>query len=341
MTENDLGADPVIDIARKLVGGAILGVSRVTGGRNSRVYRVDTGDGVFALKRYPSLGDDPRDRIGVEAEALKWMGNHGLDMVPRLVATDPESNSALLSWAEGSQVREVGPSDIDQAVEFLGALEGLRGTANFPATYLGAEACLSGAQIECQIRKRAADLHGLEHEPALRAFLTEEFAGALEDCLSTARKVLSSAGRSFEVELTNQQRSLVPSDFGFHNALRDERGRLTFIDFEYFGWDDPAKLTADVLLHPGTPVATELKSRFQAAAEKLYGDDPDFAGRLAAFHPLFGLRWVLILLNEFHPERWRRRVLAGTSNGWTEAKNRQLRAARAMLMNLRTRRISE
>jgi hypothetical protein len=39
----------------------------------------------------------------------------------------------------------------------------------------------------------------------------------------------------------------------------------------------------------------------------------------------------LILLNEFHPERWRRRVLAGATGGWAEAKERQLRAARAML----------
>ena len=52
-----------------------------------------------------------------------------------------------------------------------------------------------------------------------------------------------------------------------------------------------------------------------------------------AFYPLFGLRWVLILLNEFHPERWRRRVLAGTSDGWSEAKDRQLNAARVMLNN--------
>jgi len=48
--------------------------------------------------------------------------------------------------------------------------------------------------------------------------------------------------------------------------------------------------------------------------------------RLEAFHPLFGLRWVLILLNEFHPERWRKRVLAGDRNSWREAKERQLRA---------------
>jgi hypothetical protein len=323
-----------MNIARKLVGGTVRGVSRIAGGRNSRVYRIDAGDRVFALKQYPSLEDDPRDRLGTEAAALKWMDQQGLDMVPRLLATDRDSNSVLLSWAEGSQVRQVGPSDIDQAVDFLGTLQALRDSTSFPATCLAAEACLSGVEIERQILKRVADLYRLEEE-ALQAFLDEEFAGALEDYLSTTRKVLSSAGLSFEVELAHAQRSLVPSDFGFHNALRDEKGRLTFIEFESCGWDDPAKLTSDVLLHPGTPVPTELRSRFQAAAEKLYGDDPDFRTRLHAFHPLFGLRWVLILLNEFHPERWRRRILAGTSNGWAEAKDRQLRAARAMLMNLR------
>jgi hypothetical protein len=341
LTDDDPGASPAIDIAKKLVGGAVLGVSRIAGGRNSRVYRVDAGDRVFALKRYPSREDDPRDRLGVEAGALAWMNKQGLNMVPRLVATDRDTNSALFSWMEGSPVWEVGASDIDQAADFLGALERLRETAGFPATDLAAEACLSGAEIERQIRTRAVDLHRLEDEPALRAFLRQEFAGALEDCLSTARKILSSAGGSFEAELNHRQRSLVPSDFGFHNALRDEKGRLAFVDFEYFGWDDPAKLTADVLLHPATPVATELRSRFRTAAEKLYGDDPDFATRLGAFHPLFGLRWVLILLNEFHPERWRRRILAGTSNGWAEAKDRQLGAARAMLVKLRTRRIPE
>src|SRR6266404_4436825 len=63
LTDDDIGAVPAMVIARKLVGGPVLGVSRVAGGRNSRVYRVDAGDRVFALKQYPSLEDDPRDRL--------------------------------------------------------------------------------------------------------------------------------------------------------------------------------------------------------------------------------------------------------------------------------------
>ncbi len=335
MTAIDHIASREMAVASRLVGEPLLRMSRISGGRNSRVFRVETANNVFALKQYPSLQDDPRDRLGIETKALKWMQKHRLGMVPRVIATDAVSNAVLLSWVEGSPVQHVVASDIDQAVEFLAALAGLAGTLDFPATQLAAEACLSGAEIERQLRKRVAALDELKDELDLRVFLTGEFAGALESCLSAARNVLSEAGLSFETELNQVQRSLIPADFGFHNSLRDENGRLSFVDFEYFGWDDPAKLTADMLLHPGTPVGAELRSLFRAEAEKLYGGDPGFATRLIAFLPLFGLRWVLILLNEFHHERWSRRILAGASEGWVEAKNRQLRAAREMLVSSR------
>ena len=48
-------------------------------------------------------------------------------------------------------------------------------------------------------------------------------------------------GVSWEQELLEQYRTLSPSDFGFHNALRTPAGTMVFLDFEYFGWDDPAK----------------------------------------------------------------------------------------------------
>ena len=53
--------------------------------------------------------------------------------------------------------------------------------------------------------------------------------------------------------LGEADRVVSPSDFGFHNALRTEDGRLAFLDFEYAGWDDPAKLVCDFELQPAVP----------------------------------------------------------------------------------------
>ncbi|HYW60109.1 MAG TPA: aminoglycoside phosphotransferase family protein, partial [Xanthobacteraceae bacterium] len=112
-------------------------------------------------------------------------------------------------------------------------------------------------------------------------------------------------------------------------------GTLAFLDFEYFGWDDPVKLVADVLHHPGTPLAPRHASRFRAAALAVYGGNGDsFAARLRALYPLFGLRWVLILLNEFLPDRWRQRVVAGEAEPWAQAKARQLARASELFARL-------
>jgi hypothetical protein len=247
---------------------------------------------------------------------------------------DRAQNSVLLSWIEGEKVGRVAVEDIDLALAFLGRLHELRHAPALPPSRLAAEACLSGAEIERQLGVRFRQLLALEGEAGLRTFLESDVAPSLENFATRARREFPAGPSSFDLELAPDRRTLAPSDFGFHNTLRGRDGGLTFIDFEYFGWDDPVKLTADVLLHPGAPLAAELKDRFRRGAERIYGSDAAFAPRLQALYPLFGLRWVLILLNEFHPERWRRRLLAGAAGDWGAAKARQLEAARDLLSRL-------
>src|SRR5215208_7192283 len=321
-------------VAIRLLGAELDAFERVSGGRNSRIFCVRAAGRVYALKQYPSRQDDPRDRLGTEIGALRLMERHDFVCVPRVIAVDQESNFALLSWIEGAPVTSVGDAEIGQACTFLAAVHGLRLSGEFPPTCYAAEACLSGAEIDRQIGLRLAQLQALEgNEPKLRSFL-RELRTAYVDLIAAAKSGLSAAGLDFGRNLPQERQSLVPSDFGFHNTLRRLDGMLAFMDFEYFGWDDPVKLTADVLLHPGTPLGAAQARRFRAAAELRYGSDPSFRTRLDALFALFGVRWVLILLNEFHPERWRRRQLAGAMEDWDEAKSRQLDRARGLLMRL-------
>jgi hypothetical protein len=333
MTAAERILDDPATVARRLVGGAIESVEPVGGGRNSRVYCVHSGSQKFALKRYPSREDDPRDRLGTEMEALRLMDRHVVANVPKSLATDPASNFALLSWLEGVPVDAVGDADIDQAVDFLSTLHGLRNTADVGFRRLAAEACLSGSEVEAQIRRRLMPLQQVTREEAhLNVFLNDDFEPALTVILAAAKQRMKASSLDFTAVLPQERRTLVPSDFGFHNSLRKSDGTLVFFDFEYFGWDDPVKLTADILYHPGTPVAAPQRMRFKSAALEVYRrDDMDFAARLEALYPLFGLRWTLILLNEFLPSRWRLRVSAGESESWAGAKARQLSRARELL----------
>jgi hypothetical protein len=331
--------DPTLMVAAD-VAGTLLGAPAEVehlrgGGRNSRIYRVTSERGTFALKQYPSRQDEPRDRLGTEVGALELMAQPGVAVVPRVIAVDRERNFALLTWIEGVAVPEASDADIDAAAAFLASVHALRRAPEAVRQPPAAEACLSGVEIERQVRARIKLLTGLPADDGeLHAFLDGEFVPAFERFLASAVTRIGATGLDFAAELPQERRSLVPSDFGFHNSLRRDDKSLIFIDFEYFGWDDPVKLTADILLHPGISLGTSQQQRFRAAAEKLYGEDAAFAPRLAAFLPLFGARWVLILLNEFIPDRWQRRLLAGATESWGEAKTRQLRKARDLLARL-------
>ena len=335
MSTTDGALAEATGIAQALVGDAVKVSQLVTGGRNSRIWRVTSGGRAFALKQYPSRRDDPRDRLATEVGALRLMQHHGIDTVPRVLGVDGAHGFALLSWIDGRDVAEVSDADIDAAIVFLTAIHGLRAAPWAAQQPPAAEACLNGGEIERQIKGRLARLRDTardEHE--LIDFIDNSVAPRLALESPKARHAATAAGLAFDAELPQEWRSLVPSDFGFHNSLRRPDGALAFLDFEYFGWDDPVKLTADILLHPGRPLESTLRRRFRRAATRLYGGDPAFASRLSAYLPLFGLRWVLILLNEFIPERWQRRMLAGETGSWSDVKARQLAHAREFLASL-------
>ena len=245
-------ADDVVALAGSLLGAPIETAEQITRGRNSRVFRIAAGREVYALKRYPAPGTDARDRVGTEAEALRLMERCGVDNVPRVVAADATRHCALLSWLDGAAVTSVTDADVDAAAVFLGALHAMSRTpAGRAFTRPASEACLSGREVETQIRRRLAALRALDGEPELARFLDGEYAPALDRLMAGAMRAMAAAGLDFATPLPQELQTLAPSDFGFHNALRRHDGTLVFVDFEYFGWDDPVKLVADVLHHPG------------------------------------------------------------------------------------------
>jgi len=323
------------EVACSLIGGEIDALDVVGGGRNSRLYRVERAGRRYALKQYPTRREDARDRLGAEVAALALLERHGITGVPRLIAADRERGFALLSWLDGSPVTEIGESDVDAAAAFLATLHALRNSGEIAPDRLASEACLSGAEIVQQVDMRLARLRAIAGaEIDLGAFLDRHFAPAFDDITRGVKELAEASGLDLNAVLPLGKRSLVPSDFGFHNSLRVADGSLVFFDFEYFGWDDPVKMTADVMLHPGMRLAGNLRRRFQAIAEQVYGEDLCFQRRLAAYYPLFGLRWVLILLNDFVANAWRRE-LAGTPESWQARKRGQLEKAREFLARVR------
>lgn len=325
------------------VAGALLGVPidavepvRSTG-RNSRVFRVRSHGDSFALKNYPPDQGRGRDRMGAEAGALGLLNRHDIPAVPRLLGSDAARGYILMEWIEGESVDNPTAADMEAAMSFLSAVHALRLVDEAAVQPLAAEACLSGTEIVTQVERRIARLSDLAPaEPALIRFLDSEVKPLLEAVNEWAEAGYRARGLAFGRPIDDSARTLCPSDFGFHNALRTPAGRLVFIDFDYFGWDDPVKLVSDFLLHPGMSLPVSMKRRFAGRMTEVYGNDASFAARLSLLFPLFALRWCMIMLNEFLPERWLDRVHAGAHSDWETAKRRQLDRVSEWVQSLRS-----
>jgi hypothetical protein len=125
------------------------------------------------------------------------------------------------------------------------------------------------------------------------------------------RRAAASRKLDWEAALEQAERRISPSDFGFHNAILGPDQRLRFIDFEYAGWDDPAKTACDFLCQVQVPVPSELAHKF---LEPLIADDsaPQArADRIAVLLPVYRLKWCCIVLGRILPATSARREFSG------------------------------
>ncbi len=311
----DLTAIDAVGVAAGiLLDGAVWGIEPVTGSGNNRVFRAQTGQGPLAVKFYPRQEADARDRLGPEVAALRLLEQYGVAQVPNVIAECPQGGVAAYTWIDGERIKAPTEAHIDSAIRLILELRALVEVLGAQRIGPASAATFSGHDVFLQISTRLSRIRAVANEhPSLSRFLEESFAPAFERITAWAEDVYARAGLRFGVALANSERTLSPSDFGFHNALQDKAGRTWFLDFEYFGWDDPAKMVSDFLHHPGMQLAPALRRRFLLGARSVFGGaNSAFATRLHALYPLFGLCWVLILLNEFLPERWARRALSRT-----------------------------
>ena len=309
--EKVLGSAQIKEIAlwfSDVCGIDVSQVNPVHGGGNNRVFRVVTQQkDEYALKLYPDLSIDPRPRLHAELLACSLTKN--LDVTPVMCAHDPCLNLAVFDWIDGT-TPSVNHESIQQAVEFATRLREmhLSGDGLSP---LASEACLSIREGLDQIDKRISALKNNPH-PALKR--------ALEGTISPLRRRLEDwvgdqwplDRQTVEVPLSNQ--TLSPSDFGFHNAVEKSDGTLCFIDLEYFGRDDPVKLIADFLWHPGMELSDRQKIFWLDKMFQVFGEDIELKERFFTSWPVFGLRWALILLNEFREDGWKKRLDASHRN---------------------------
>jgi hypothetical protein len=244
-----------------------------------------------------------------------------------LIAADNGTRVSLLSWIQGTPVAEVSDADVTQFARFQIDLDRAIDAQARRDIGPAAEPCISGTRILAHIHARSGPLAAFgESVPEVRMFLKSRFLPALTTAQERARRIYGELGLDFTADRPPDTQTLIASDFGAHNALRTVDGVLTFLDFEYFGWDDPLTSIGNFVLHPGMTLTQAQCALYRDTILAHFGTAHE--KRLSALLPLFALRWCAIVLSDLLPERRAHRNRAtAPAGGWNNMLARQLALA--------------
>ena len=307
-------------------------VAQVEGRGNSKIFKLETSVGPVALKVYPDKHADTRPRRQTEWSALNFLQANKLQ-TPAPVATDSDLNWSLLEWVAGVSGNQQNDSHIYIAADFVRGLnETTKSLARSSLFGDATESCLTPELVEQQINGRLKALKSVGDDD-LQHFLTNHREPKFADKVHQAKAAL---GGAYSTRLAEEYWTLSPSDFGLHNAIITPLGDIVFFDFEYFGWDDPVKLTADFCHHPGMSISVGAQKIWIGQMRKIFGSDPNFTLRLRALYPLYAIRWSLIILNEFRSDKIKNRLHAQSrmQSDIRSTQIAQLEKAKLMIENL-------
>jgi len=279
----------------------------VTG--NNHVLLAQAGDRAFLVKQYFQHPDDPRNRFETERAFYTFLWDANIRTVPEPLAWYPEERLALLEYVQGEKPTAATPDLAQEAISFLIRINRPREAAAASSLPVASEACFSVAEHLATVDHRIERLRRIvpessRHQGAI-TFVQERLAPAWMTLREKTERAMTEKDRT----LDHSERCISPSDFGFHNTIRSSDGRLRFFDFEYAGWDDPAKTVCDFFCQPAVPVPNEW---MPAALDRLRGAfcGDGLAERVTLLLPVYQTKWCCIMLNDFLPAGNQRRAFS-------------------------------
>lgn len=326
-------------LAQAGLSASILSGSLCTQGRNNRTYRITTAQGSYIVKQYLRQSNDSRDRLNSEFSFLSY----AKPIAPEAVATPLYQNAqegmALYEYLEGRVLspEEVTSSEVKQAAQFFCALNEASVKVRASHLPLASEACFSIEDHLTLIEGRIALLQKIkvnQMEDEAASVLVARLIHVFQDLVSELKRGALIRKLDLTAYLDKAQRCISPSDFGFHNALKKQDGRLSFVDFEYAGWDDPAKMTGDFFSQLALPVPSDLFESFVQEVMQPFERSEELIYRAHCLRLLYRVKWCCIALNIFLPTHLARYRFANPTLDVRDFKKKQLAKAENLIHSL-------
>ena len=296
--------------AREL-GAAEESLIQLRGGINNRVYRCGEGVESYVIKGYEPADCGKRNRMKAEVDFLRYASIITPQFVPKLHFCDWDRRCIVLehlsgnSYAEGSAPTAI---DLEAAVAFFRLLNAENKLAREWIEMDAAEGFLSLRQHLANVKDRIYSM-SVDHLPKANQDAARDLLIKIKEAsevIETNTELLITSGVVSD-GINASESCVSPSDFGFHNAILTKTG-VKFIDFEFAGWDDPAKVAVDFALQPRVPVRVMESPLLLAMGQHGYEVNRH---RLEALGLILRLKWTAIILAILQPVRMNK-LLANT-----------------------------
>lgn len=307
---------------------------------NNKAAIIYTEKNIFFAKKYFNSNSDTNDRFQSEVSLFEYAKECAPEFIPKIYAIDRLNRIILFEKIIGKNITT---NDIDTnyilcAASFFSSLN----KPEFKIT-LGkdinnaAEACFSINKHLNLVEKRIVSLEksiyiDLENQKASNAInlLRESFEKIKKYILDYSKQ--NNIELDLEIEISN--RVISPSDFGFHNCLIKDNNDLVFFDFEYSGWDDPAKVVGDFFNQLQVPVSEIYFDVFVEKAFENQKNKIELVTRAKLLLPLYKIKWACIAMNIFIPVNLERRLFSNPNLDIINYKEEQIQKAINILNNI-------
>ncbi len=282
---------------------SLLDIEELRGGMNNRSYSLRTSDGrVLFGKIYKQSLSDYRDRFAHEVKFLSYSEELEGRRTPTLLETDANAKAAILTLEEGALWPDETDAPLEiwnRFLEFLLDLQQKKDLSKAKKMPRAAESCDTLQEHLDLVSKRRnlwlarAKANEVEHE--LANWIQIELEDAFQ---KLAKRMISS--ELFRKPISPAALIISPSDFGLHNALFAKDGSIRFIDFEYAGWDDPAKTISDFFAQPRYPAPRELYEDWKSTLASLLPQEEvkSFSERLPLISSCIELKWIYVIMGK-------------------------------------------
>ena len=276
-------------------------IKEVKGGVNSIILKIEevNCNRAYALKFYNR--ENARNRQNAEIRFIKNARVNASEECPEIVMHDEVNMWTLLSWIEGKKPEKLSGDDIEQIGRFIGLTNlGLKDKDQKMELGMARDSYTSIDILIKNIHNRMVSIRRLINNQSSteRKLEIDEICNFLEIKARDAITNLKTKKNNYYWNIKSKDLIMSPSDVGIHNTIRTVNG-LSFIDFEYAGYDDLSKAASDWADQPNYIYSSDERDRLiKSLKANLYWIGEEWIYRYQDTQRINKIKWCFIIMKQ-------------------------------------------